>query len=352
MKWLERHLGRYAIRNLSIYIAMMQCAGFVLELFNASLLNYISLSPYHILHGQIWRLVTWLLVPPTSSSYWFVPIAIIFYYSIGVSLERAWGTTRYNIYILGGILFTIIGAFITYGLCALFYGTLLLPAFTGLIAGYFTTYYVLMSIFLAYAATFPDAIVLFMFVLPIQVKWLGILYFAGIIYGVYQTWKAMSQFNMGFIVWIECVAIAASLLNFAIFFLSTRDWRRSSIAERRRRKAWRQQSEARVRRGYRLQPANADPDEAAQSRAAHMRAGKSVHKCAICGRTEVSNPDLEFRYCSKCESGYEYCQDHLFTHIHARNGSAPTLMEGQTVTVTPDDTTDQSSHQAKPDRPE
>lgn len=342
MKWIERHLGRYAIRNLSLYIAILQMIGFVLELVNSSFLNYISLSPADILHGQIFRLITWVVMPPTSSNILFIPISILFYYTIGVSLERAWGTTRYNIYILGGVLFTIIGAFLTYGIAGVLWGNGSISAFMvqSMIPFFFTTYYVMMSIFLAYAATFPDAVVLFMFILPVQVKYLGIFYFVWMLYSVYETWRSVSALGMGFVAFVECMAIAASLLNFAIFFLMTRDWRRSSVAERRRRKAWRQQHEAgRIYHGktvYDLSLANADPDEAQESAAAHMRAGRTIHKCAICGRTEVSDPDLEFRYCSKCDSGYEFCQDHLFTHVHARNGSAPVLMEQQSVTVEQD----------------
>ena len=42
------------------------------------------------------------------------------------------------------------------------------------------------------------------------------------------------------------------------------------------------------------------------------------HKCAVCGRTEKDDPNLEFRFCSKCNGNYEYCQDHLYTHIHKK----------------------------------
>lgn len=332
MNWLEKHLAKYAIRNLSLMIAIVQAFGYIILQVNSNIYNYITLNPHRILHGQIYRLVTWLIVPPAGSNVMFVMIAILFYYSIGTSLERAWGTVRYNIYILGGIVFTILGAFIAYGVSFVLYGGLWLEYMAVWISGYFTTYYVLMSIFLAYAATFPDAIVLFMFILPVKVKWLGGLYVAGLAYDIYR--YATDPYVSGAL-WIVCAAMAASLLNFVIFFLMTRDWARHAPGEARRRNAWKRATGSKTVNGrYRVVPGTQNTAESGgTANPVHMRGTQSVHRCAICGRTEVSNPDLEFRYCSKCESGYEYCQDHLFAHIHARNGSAPTLLAGQNITV-------------------
>ena len=56
----------------------------------------------------------------------------------------------------------------------------------------------------------------------------------------------------------------------------------------------------------------------AQSRVNPATGGITKHKCAICGRTEKDDPNLEFRFCSKCNGNYEYCQDHLFTHQHVK----------------------------------
>lgn len=113
---MERKFGRYAIHNLTKYMILCYIIGYALqymqELFEVPLISYLYMSPYHILRGgQIWRLVSWLLIPPGSDNIFFVLIMLMFYYSLGTTLERTWGAFRYNVYVLGGILCTIIGAF-------------------------------------------------------------------------------------------------------------------------------------------------------------------------------------------------------------------------------------------------
>lgn len=331
MKWLERVVSRFAITNLSLVICILYGAGYVLRLVNSPFLNYLTLNPYAILHGQIYRLITWLVVPQSSTNIFYVLIAMMFYYSIGTSLERVWGTVRYNIYIWGGVLFTILGAFAAYGISYVLYGSESLEIMSAVIAVYFTTYYILMSIFLAYAATFPNAVVLFMFILPIRVKWLGVLYVIDIAYTIYQ--YATMPFVSG-LLWIVCAAMLASLLNFIVFFLMTRDWGRYSPREARRKRNWERDTRGRTINGrWREVPQGTAAGDRKAAGPLHMRRSQTLHQCAICGRTEATDPELEFRYCSKCEGSYEYCQDHLFSHIHARNGSAPTLLE-QEITIT------------------
>lgn len=102
---LERKFGRYAIHNLSLYLIIGYVIGYVIELFYPSMLNYLTLDPYAILHGQVWRLITWVLNPPSGLDI-FTIIMLFFYYSLGTNLERTWGAFRYNVYIFGGILFS------------------------------------------------------------------------------------------------------------------------------------------------------------------------------------------------------------------------------------------------------
>ena len=113
-------------------------------------------------------------------------------------------------------------------------------------------------------------------------KWMGILYGFFIVYSFVKS------------SWVGKVAIIASLLNFIVFFLMTRDYRRVSPKEIRRKQDFKRQMNT-AKPGNGRQP---------------------MHKCAVCGRTELDGDDLEFRYCSKCDGNYEYCQDHLFTHQH------------------------------------
>lgn len=274
---LERKWGRYAIPNLIVYLLGGYAVGFVLSYVAPGALEMMTLEPYYILRGQVWRLVTWLLVPPDTSVL-FIVIMMMLYYQLGTSLERTWGTFRFNVYIFGGILFTILGAFLLYGIFYALYG-ISVPG----MGGFFTTYYINMGIFLAFAVCFPEMQVLLYFIIPIKMKWMAAVYGVWVVFSLIQT-------N-----WAGRVAIIMSLLNFLLFYLSTRDYRRISPQEIHRRQTFKSQ----VRR-------------------ARPHTGVTKHKCAICGRTELDDPSLEFRFCSKCEGNYEYCQEHLFSHQHIR----------------------------------
>ena len=274
---MERKFGRHAIPGLTRFIIAAYAIGYLFSFINPGILNYLTLEPALIFRGQVWRLITWILIPPSGSNILFFVIMLVFYYSIGRNLERTWGDFRYNVYIFGGLIFTILSAFICYGIGWLIYGGAIQ------MGGVFSTYYVCMSIFLAYALTYPDMQVMLYFIIPIKVKWLGIVYAAVMIYQcIYMSW-------------VGRVAVVASLLNFILFFLLTRNFKRYSPKERKRRKTFQQ-----------------------AVRQPEVKPGQPRHRCAVCGRTELDDPTLEFRYCSKCNGNYEYCQDHLFTHTHVK----------------------------------
>lgn len=283
MNWLnklERKFGRYAIPNLIVWLIGAYVVGFVIYQVDPAILNYLVLSPYHILHGQVWRLVTWIFMP-TDTNLFFLLIMALFYFQLGTTLERNWGTFRFNVYIFSGMLFTILGAFILYAIMYLVNGG---NTAEMLLIGYgFSTSYINMSIFLAFAVTYPDMQILLMYIIPIKMKWMGIIYGIMIVWDFFQT------------SWAGKIAIVMSLLNFIIFFLSTRNVKRYAPHEVHRRQQFKRQM---------WQPSG--------------YAGGARHKCTVCGRTELDDPSLEFRFCSKCEGNYEYCQAHLFTHQHMR----------------------------------
>ena len=112
---MDRRLGKYAVPNLIVYLLGGYAIGFVLQYVAPDVLNLMTLEPYYILRGQVWRLVTWVLMPPDSNLL-FAVIMMMFYYQLGLSLERTWGAFRFNVYIFGGLIFTIIGAFLLYGI--------------------------------------------------------------------------------------------------------------------------------------------------------------------------------------------------------------------------------------------
>lgn len=284
MSNFEKKFGRYAIRNISLVLIMCYAFGYLISIVNPLFLTYLTLNPYQIIRGQVWRIVTWIIIPPDTSNLFFVLIMLYFYYSIGSTLERTWGTYRYNVYLLSGMLFTVIGSFLLMGYCYLFNADIMTAlgsrAFFDAVSMFFSTYYVNMSIFLAFAATFPEAQVLLMFIIPIRIKWLGIIY-AVMLGFQFLAGSAYSRFAMG-----------ASLLNFVVFWVTSKNHIHMSPKQVKRRQEFKRE----VRRST----------------------GVTKHKCAICGRTEVDSPDLEFRFCSKCDGNYEYCQEHLFTHQHVK----------------------------------
>ena len=283
MNWidkLERKFGRFGVENLTMYVIICYVVGYFLAYFNPSLLSLLSLEPALILRGQIWRIITWVIYPPSMSNVlWFVIAIVFFYYPIGTSLERTWGSFRYTLYIFSGILFSVIGAFILYFITGA-YG----------IGSLFNTYYISLSVFLAYALSYPDMQILLWFVIPIKMKWMAI------VYGVMVLYDMITYLRMG--LWVYVVPIIASLLNFVLFFFSTRNMQRYNPKEVHRRREFKK--------------------AVAQSRVNPATGGITKHKCAICGRTEKDDPNLEFRFCSKCNGNYEYCQEHLFTHQHVK----------------------------------
>ena len=95
---LERKFGRYAIRNLMMYLTVLYSIGFAISLVNIEIYyNYMSLDIPKILSGQVWRLVTWIMYAP-SQSIFFSAIMLVLYYSLGSNLERVWGSFRFNIW--------------------------------------------------------------------------------------------------------------------------------------------------------------------------------------------------------------------------------------------------------------
>ena len=123
MSPFERKFGRYAIRNLSFILVICYAVGYVLQMLDRSntLILYLTLDPYAILHGQVWRLFTWILIPPSTGNIFLTLIMLYFYCSIGTTLERTWGTYRYNVYLFSGMLFTIAGSFLQMGFHYLFH---------------------------------------------------------------------------------------------------------------------------------------------------------------------------------------------------------------------------------------
>ena len=268
---------RFGISNLMRYIVIGNVIVYLLMMLtahnDANALSFLSFSLAGLLHGEIWRIITFVFVPNYGGPF-FMAIALYFYYWIGSTLERQWGTAKFNLYYIGGVLLTVIGAIVA----SLISGNHYLS-----IAG---ADYVNLSMFLAFALLFPDTQVLLFFILPIKMKWLAIV--DGGLFAVGIVRSLLSGY------WPGVVLPIVALLNFVVFiwpevhYWADRKRYQNSAQTVNFKKAVRQQQQ---QKGYH-------------------------HKCAVCGRTDTDYPDLQFRYCSKCAGYHCFCEDHIFTHVH------------------------------------
>ena len=294
-KW-ERKFGKYAVPNLMRYIIVLYALGFLLDTLAPGFYSrFLALDIYRILHGEIWRLVTFIIQPPSTNIFYLL-IELYLYYMIGTSLENAWGAFRFNLFYVSGMLFNIVGVAIFY---AVTYGLL----GTGL-SYPIGMFYINRSMFLAFAALYPNMQLLLMFILPIKMKYLGWLY------GIMMAWEVVQNAVYGIrtgnvLYYAYAFMILVSVANFLIFFFATRNYKRISPREIKRKQEFRR---AVRNTGYGSDVVSF-PGKGAVTR----------HKCAVCGRTELDDDSLEFRFCSKCDGNYEYCMEHLYTHEHVRH---------------------------------
>ena len=309
-KWDQKY-GKHAIPHLTRYIIMTYIAGYILMLIGGingsytAISSLFTLSPSLILRGQVWRIFSWLLIPPnslTSSAYDLLTIIMLFvYYQLGTLLEKMWGDFLYNVYIFTGLIMTIIGAFLLYVCTGHDYGAL------------FSTYYVSLSIFLGFAMTFPEQRMLFMFFIPIKIKYLAIVDIFYLVYSVVQAGR--------YGLWLPVlVMILCSLAGTILFFFGTR--KNGVITFKNRvQKNFQQKTQGSPYAGPVRRPGDtpgAQGTKIDRTTFAGPGGRMPVHRCAVCGRTELDDPDLEFRFCSKCNGNYEYCSDHLQNHIHVQ----------------------------------
>ena len=240
------------------------------------LFNFLGFSPAAIMRGEVWRLITWIFLPLNSNSnIIFVAIALYFYYFIGSTLEREWGTAKFTIYYIFGVLLNIIYGFIIW--FALDVNVYIVPNFLNL------------SMFFAFATLFPDFSIRLFFIIPIKVKWLALVN-AG--YFIFEIIRAVlgKQF---FLALLPLVA----LLN---YFIICGDDLLSRLKPIK----------------IRTSPQMVNFKKAAKKAKKDLADKPYRHKCAVCGKTDSEYPDLEFRYCSRCNGYHCFCVDHINSHIH------------------------------------
>jgi membrane associated rhomboid family serine protease len=263
---LERKYKRFAIRDLVKYLVIGSAVVFALKLFNLSeqIDGNLTLSVPDVLEGQVWRLITFIFIPPTYNAI-FIIFALLLTYMFGKALEDYWGSFRLNLYYAIGMLSAILAAFIT---------------------GYGHAEFLNLSIFLAFAYLNPNFKILVFFILPLKIKYLAWFDIALIVYSV-----IFSPFSVK-------VAAVISFMNFFVFF--GRDMYDKWVGPRIKKY---------IRKRKRSKFKVIVPD----------RSFEFVHKCRECGRTSKEYNELNFGYCQLCGSDYEYCHEHLKNHKHFLN---------------------------------
>lgn len=252
----ERKLRRYAIHNITLYLIIGQVLFFVFALSGRFILDRVLLVPDRVFAGEWWRLITFLFIPPLTNPI-FAFFAWYLFYLMGGALEGRWGAFRYNLFLLIGYLVTVAVTF-------LFPFS---PATNIFIGG---------SVFLAFAFLYPEFTLYIFFIIPVKIKWLALLTWIGYAY----------EMLVGS--WHTRLLVLASISNFLLFFGRDILWK--------------------IKTGNRKMT----------TQVSHFTGRKEAfHRCAVCGVTDLTHPQMEFRYCSEC-GGLGYCKDHIMNHEHRR----------------------------------
>ena len=290
MKKLQRNIERFfynnrskGIRNLMLYVAL---GNLIVYLFiradpSGALLNAVYFDRALIAQGQIWRLFTYIFIPDGGysnifSNVFWMAIMFFFYYQIGRILEMRWGVLKFNCYYFCGILLTDVAA-------------LLLNANA-------TSFYLDLSLILAFATMCPEDKVLLLFIIPLKMKWLAWFYLGSVILTFFTVRPPYNFFPL------------IALLNYILFFRGEIRNVLPSLGSYHHVRSPREKKAS-------------NPHAAPNPKWADAYRGKDGqkpyrHKCTVCGRTDTEYPDLDFRYCSRCKGYHCYCIDHINNHAH------------------------------------
>jgi len=264
IQW-ERKLRRFAVPHITVTLIVAQVVIYFLSQLPAenppnvipeTIESKLWLVPRLVMAGEVWRLVSFLAIPPTTNIlfaffFWYL------FYLMGTSLELRWGTFHYNLYLLIGYLATVGTSFLQPDL----------PS---------TNIFLQTSIFLAFAYLYPNFQLSLFFLFPIKIKWFALLTWIG-----YFLTIALGD-------WPSRLLALASVGNFLLFF--GRDLLRE-MRTRQRHMAW---------HAARLGAHNREP----------------FHQCTTCGITDHTHPTMDFRYCDGCAGTYGYCIAHIHNHKH------------------------------------
>ena len=289
LKKLRRNFERFCyqnrnkgIPNLMLYITVGSAIVYLLSQIDDSytLYNALCFDRSLILQGQIWRLLTYVFTY-SGNNILMTLIGLLCYFSLGKAMENRWGTFRFNLFYLTGVV--------------------LMDIFCMVFGGWADITYLNLSLLLGYATLYPDAHFLLFFIIPVK-AWILALFYLGItLYQVFMlTYMGLIPYNL-----FPLISIANYFLFFGKDVLNVipLSWRLNA------------------RRLFKKKPkqkTGSVPFPTAGSYEASTAKPKEsyTHKCTVCGRTDVTNPELEFRYCSRCNGYHCYCEDHISNHTH------------------------------------
>ena len=257
MKWIDRaehRLGHLAIPNLIRIVAIFNALVFVLYKLNPHFLQYLTLDPAAVREGEVWRLVTYVMIPSIGgpiADWLFAALYIYYIWWIGDGIEEAMGSFRVNLFYFIGMAGTTAAAFFSD-------------------STNFSTGMLNSSLFFAFARFYPELTIYLMMLVPVKVKWMA--------------WFSAAFILLGFVfgAWDYRLAVIAAFANYFLFF--GKEIFQSAMSRR--------EVETRRRRFASAQVSDED----------------ALHRCEVCGRTEHSAPELEFRV---AKDGHEYCKEHL-----------------------------------------
>ncbi|MDR0862440.1 MAG: rhomboid family intramembrane serine protease [Oscillospiraceae bacterium] len=274
---------RFGIPRLMLGIVGLTAMTLVLLMMDRtkSLTAFMMFSPARILKGEVWRLFTWLILP-NSSNLLRTGLALYFYYFIGNTLEREWGAGRFTIYYFTGVVLNIIYGFITWAIMPI--GMRLDP------------FYLNLSMFFAFAVRFPDQKIMLFYLIPVKIKWLALVDAALFLYGIVSALFAQAYM----LAFLPVIAI----LNFFLIC-------GSELIDYLRRNT-------RLFRNRKTSSNVVDFRKAAREAKKRADSAEYRHKCEVCGKTDKTDPELTFRYCSRCEGYHCFCEEHINNHTHVQ----------------------------------
>ena len=292
-KFCLKH-SRFGVPRLMQYIVFITGAVFIADKLigvmpaSGSLQALIAFHPGLIARGEVWRITTWVFLPRNGDIF-FTAIMLYFYYFVGSTLEQVWGAPKFTIFYLFGVLLNIVYGFVLWFVLGnaverewLFYFWSAMVKIDPM--------YLNLSLYFAFATIFPNNVVRLFFLIPIKIKWMALANAAFFVYSI-----VINALGGNYAAFLPLIALFNYILICGYDLLN--NLRPASVHTSRQAINFKR---------------------AARSASREINGKNYRHKCAVCGKTDTEHPELEFRYCSRCEGYHCFCIEHINNHVHFR----------------------------------